>query len=185
MSIQLLPHLDPRQTLIRHTLLSNLKVAEPLGTFLGWSTLAIAGVLGVILNKLTDIQPLLHPSTLKWGLSLLALSLLFGAIAKQMSEALVFASKQIITISSDIFSEIGIELLSTAHLTPDTLADELGKCYFWPLSAFVRHSTRKGSTQFLISEIRLSRLLSVDLFISWAHFFAACAGIITLAFGIK
>src|SRR6185312_7633524 len=110
MSIQLLPHLDPRQTLIRHTLLSNLKVAEPLGTFLGWSTLAIAGVLGVILNKLTDIQPLLHPSTLKWGLSLLALSLLFGAIAKQMSEALVFASKQIITISSDIFSEIGIEL---------------------------------------------------------------------------
>lgn len=185
MPVAQLAHLTPDQNLIRHSVLTSLGVAAPLQSFVGWTVGGIAAVLGVILANLQNVTALVTPSSLKWGLMLTVASILLGVVAKQMLEAILFASSHLLQIYDELFSEEGIALLKACKSDPSSFAFELRKFYLWPMNLFIESSANKGGTDFLVSEKRIGKLFCIGLYFAWAHFLVGAAGLCIIALGIK
>lgn len=81
-------HLSPKDTLVRMMLMQTLAIAKPMEEFATWLLTGVAVILGAVIVNVEAVSNTLTAVNLRWGLTFLVLSLVAGAISKQIGLAI-------------------------------------------------------------------------------------------------
>ena len=179
-------HLSAKQHLQRLAYVGALSVAEPAEHFATWLLTGTAAILGLIIVNVDAVSNVLSEGSLRWGLSLMTLSMLCGVITKQLGIAI----KRGVALLDELYAELNTprggaiqELLRTP--IDDVFTKEMVSPFLPPFKSFMLKSMQHGATDALASEKRFIKMFCLQMYASYAQGSLGAAGIIWLVCGIK
>jgi hypothetical protein len=176
--------LSPEQKFLRIALVhstggANLGAQQTL-----WIVTGEAAFLGLIISHIESVSKIICPFSLKWGIVLLSISILFGIIAKNIAMTVQLMTYLTEQIYKDFNSEEGQLILSNLKVPMDDLAEKLSKPFLWPLRGYIKRHFLAGTKDFLAAETKTVRWLCFHFYFAVAQWFLGIAGLLCFAFGI-
>jgi hypothetical protein len=159
----------------------SLAISHSLERFITWTVAGIAAFAALLISNLDSVAPLITRGGLKWGLLLLAFSILAGAVCKQLALAIPDGLARIVEMENFMGSEAGQQLLERMTIDPEKLPAELAAPYLWPMSYIVRKSAERGARDLLAADKRFVFLFCLQLWAFWLHVLLAIASIVVVA----
>lgn len=179
-------HLSPNHTVQRLVLMQTLAIAKPMEEFATWLLTGIAVILGAVIVNVKAVSDTLTAMNLRWGLTFLVVSLVAGAISKQIGLAIVAGR----ALSDEMYGElkrpeVAAALEGLATTASEELKKEISSAFLPPIDGMMRRSFERGGVEPLAGERRLTKLWCFQLYFLWGQNAAAVVGLLTLAFGIN
>lgn len=178
-------HLKPEHQLLRVIYAGVLTVAEPIEAFSVWCITGAAAILALLVVNIDSVSKIISTSGLRWGIVLLTVSMLAGAVAKQLGIVL----KRGIALTDAMYAEIatpgGAAAMDNMTLSTEDFQDQMVAPFLWPFKKIMLHAARRGAADPIAGEKRFVRMLCVQMYASYIQMACAAAGLLFLAIGIR
>ena len=177
--------LSPNQALLRAICGHVILASGPMESFATWLLTGVAVILGAVLVNVEAVSSVVTAVGMRWGLALLVVSLLFGALAKQLAMAIRTGYELTERMYTELESEEGAVALEGLAGSMNEFKHELLSAFLFPLRGMMRRAFDRGAQDAIAGEKRLTRLFCVQLYAVWAQNIAAATGLLVLAFAIR
>ncbi len=159
-----------------------LEICESMERFATWSLAGVGATAALLVANVSGLQGVVSDLGIKLCLLLLALSLLAGAISKQLGAALMAGLNNLRNSEGALQSPVGQATMDAITLSGAELRDQIVAPYWWPLSSQMKKAFDRGATDPLATDKRFVQLFCFQLYWLWAHTAAAIGALLVVPF---
>lgn len=178
-------HLKPEQRLLRVIYVSTLTTTGAIEDFSVWCITGIAAILGLLVANINSVSNIISKSGLKWGIALLTVSMLAGALAKQLGFAIRCGVALLEALYTEIASPEGTAALEGVTDSPEEFQRHMTEPFLWPIKGIMIRAAKRGAKDPVLGEKRFVRMLCIQIYASYVQIVCAASGLLFLGFGIK
>lgn len=177
-------HLTPLDNFLRITWNYSLQAAGPMGEFSAWCLTGVAAIAALIIANIATVTASTSEGTVRNSLLSFTVSILAGALTKQLGIALTAGLRILDDFYAEAESEEFCQMIAAIQVNPKQVHSLLARP-FWPvIRSYVRRCAEAGSKDWLRSEKRFVGLFCFQLTTAFIQLCGAAAGIGFLAFGV-
>jgi hypothetical protein len=163
---------------------STVEVGVALERSTTWTIGGVAAVVGLLVSNLDSVATIASPDAIKAAIVLFTLSLLAGAISKQIGMAVAAGVNTLKQTENLLYSEAGQKLMNDMTIEPRQLVQELTEPFLWPLSWFARKSGERGLSDYVSADKRFVRMLCLQIAVNGLHGLLALAALLAIGLSI-
>ena len=163
---------------------STLASGEALERFTTWTIGGVAAVLGVMVSNVDSVAKIVSLNGIKTSILLFTLSLLAGALSKQLGMAVASGVNTLKQVEVLLGSDAGQELMSHMTSSPIDLVREMSEPFLWPLSVYMRKAGERGLTDYLSGDKRFVKMFCLQLAFNALHNLLAVAALLAIGLSI-
>src|SRR4030065_1893360 len=178
-------HLKPEHQFLRVVYAGVLTIAEPIETFSVWCITGTAAILGLLVVNIDSVSKIISASGLRWGIVLLTVSMLAGAVAKQYGIVVKLGIALIDAMYAEIETPGGAAAMDNMTVSTEELQEQMAAPFLWPFKNIMLRAARRGAADPIAGEKRFVKMLCVQMYASYIQMACAAAGLLLLAFGIR
>jgi len=174
----------PEQEFKKFVWRSTLEVGEALERSTTWTIGGVAAIETVLVSNLDSVAKIASLEGIKISVVLFTLSLLFGALSKQVGMAVVAVVNTVKQTEALLDSEVGQQLMGQMKIEPKQLVQELAEPFLWPLSTFVRKGGERGLVDYLAGYKRLVKMFCFQIVFNGLHVLLTVAALFVIGLSI-
>lgn len=178
-------HLSAEQHFQRITYIGVLSISQPAEQFASWLITGTAAILGLIVVNIDSVSNVISNESLRWGLTLMTLSILCGVITKQLGIAIQRGLTMLESLHAEMNSPIGEAIRARLSTPADVFGKELASPLLPPFRGSMLRALQEGMKDNLAAEKRLVKMFCLQLYASYAQAALGAIGTIWLVCGIK
>jgi hypothetical protein len=178
-------HLSAEQHFQRITYLGTLSIAQPAEQFATWLITGTAAILGLIVVNIDSVSNVISNSSLRWGLTLMTLSILCGVVTRQIGIAIQRGLAMLESLHEVMNSPTGEAIRASLTTPSDVLGKELASPFLPPFRGSILRGVERGMTDNLAAEKRFIKMFCIQLYASYAQAALGAIGLIWLVCGIR
>jgi hypothetical protein len=163
---------------------NTLEAGEAIERFTTWTITGIAVVTGLLIGNLDSVAKIVSLCCIRTAIIMLTISLLAGAISKQIGVVVATGLNNFRKIQGKLDSEFFKDLMDRMTIAPSDLGKELAEPFCWPISSWMRKACERALVDPLDPEKRLVKLLCMQAFFNLVHQFLAFIALCVIAIGI-
>lgn len=150
-----------------------------------WSIGGVAVIVGLLITNLESISKIVPVEGIKISIILFVLSLLAGAISKQVGMAVSSGVNTLREMESLLESKAGQELVSQIKAEPTELVRDFSRPFIWPMSIMVCRAAEKGIEDQLTEDKRFIKMFSLQIIFNMIHNLLALGAILSIGLFIS
>lgn len=178
-------HLKPEQRFLRIVFVGVLSIAGPAGDFAKWCVSGVAAILALLIANLASVSAILSHSSLKWGMIFLAVSLLAGVFAVQLSMGVRMGTLLIESLYQELATPEAQAAIAASTLPTHEMTKQMCEPFLWPWNRFMLRGATNGVTDALKGEKRFVKMFCLLMYASMMQTGTAVLGLIVFACGFK
>jgi len=163
---------------------STVGVGETLERSTTWTIGGVAAIVAVVISNLDSVAKFTSLNGIKSSVILFTLSLLFGALSKQVGMAVVAGVNTLKETEALLNSAAGQQLMNQITIEPRQLVQELAEPFLWPLSTFVRKGGERGIVDYVSGDKRFVKMFCLQIAFNALHVVLAVAALFAIGFSI-
>lgn len=163
---------------------STIEIGDALERSTTWTIGGVAAIVGLLISNLDSVARIASLSGIKASIVLLTLSLLAGALSKQIGMAVMAGVNTLKQTDSLLSSEAGQQLMGQMTTEPLELVREMAKPFLWPLSTFVRKGGERGLTDYVAADKRFVKMFCLQIAFNAVHGLLALAALLAIGLSI-
>ncbi|MEW6764514.1 MAG: hypothetical protein AB1344_01845 [Pseudomonadota bacterium] len=163
---------------------STVEVGEALERSTTWTIGGVAAIVAILISNLDSVAKIASLESIKISVVLFTLSLLFGALSKQVGMAVIAGVNTLKQTEALINSEAGQQLMGQMTIEPKQLVQELAEPFFWPLSTFVRKGGESGLVDYVAGDKRFVKMFCFQIIFNALHVLLAVAALLVIGLSI-
>lgn len=178
-------HLTADQQLHRAVYVGVLKMAGPIENFSTWLLTGVAAILALFVTNLEPINNVISDFGVRWGLSLLTISMIAGVVAKPLGIAVRSGVELTDGMYADMETPEWAEMAKNLKGDAATYVKDISEPFLWPLDRIMASAARKASTDGLRGEKLFIKMYCVQVYALYTQAGLAAAGLLFLVLFIK
>jgi len=163
---------------------SSVEVGEALERSTTWTIGGVAAIVGLLVSNLDSVAEIASLEAIKAAIVLFTLSLLSGAISKQIGMAVAAGVNTLKQTENLLYSEAGQKLMNEMTIEPRQLVKEIAEPFLWPLSWFARRGGERGLVDYVSSDKRFVKMLCLQIAFNGLHGLLALAALLVIGLSI-
>lgn len=176
----------PERIFKRYLWRSVVKSGSPsLESFTTWTLTGVGATAALLLANIDSLDDMVTTRGIAIVLLMLAISLLTGAVSKQIGLVLPSAVTTSEQVENDLATDAGQRLMDAMNLESAKLSEQLAEPFLWPVNRFVRAGGDAGGRDFHANDRRFVRVFCLQLWFFWAHALLAIVTLPVVALSLK
>lgn len=163
---------------------STVEVGEALERSTTWTIGGVAAIVAVLVSNLDSVAKIASLESIKISVVLFTLSLLFGALSKQVGMAVIAGVNTLKQTEALLNSEVGKQLMGQMTIEPKQLVQELAEPFLWPLSTFVRKGGERGLVDYVAGDKRFVKMFCFQVAFNAFHVLLSVAALLVIGLSI-
>lgn len=163
---------------------STVEVGEALERSTTWTIGGVAAIVVVLVSNLDSVAKIASLEGIKISVVLFTLSLLFGALSKQVGMAVIAGINTLKQTEALLNSEAGQQLMVQMTIEPKQLVQELAEPFLWPLSTFVRKGGERGLVDYVAGDKRFVKMFCFQIAFNALHVLFAVTALFVIGLSI-
>lgn len=163
---------------------STVEVGEALERSTTWTIGGVAAIVAVLVSNLDSVAKIASLEGIKISVVLFTLSLLFGALSKQVGMAVIAGVNTLKQTEALLNSEVGQQLIGQMTIEPKQLVQELAEPFLWPLSTFVRKGGERGLVDYVAGDKRFVKMFCFQIAFNAVHVLLSVAALFVIGLSI-
>jgi len=163
---------------------STTEVSETLERSTTWTIGGVAAIVAMLVSNLDSVAKIASLEGIKTSVVLFTLSLLFGALSKQIGMAVIAGVNTLKSTEALLNSEVGQHLMGQMTIEPKQLIHELAEPFLWPLSTFVKKGGERGLVDYVAGDKRFVKMLCFQIVFNALHVLLAVAALFVIGLSI-
>lgn len=163
---------------------STVEIGESLEKSTTWTIGGVAAIAAALISNLDSVAKIASLNGIKIALVLFALSLLFGALSKQIGMAVVAGLGTLKRTETMLNSAAGQNLMDQMTIEPRQLVKELAEPFLWPISASFRKGGERGIVDYVASDKRFVKMFCIQIAFNALHVLLAVSAFFAIGFSI-
>ena len=163
---------------------SSIEMGEALERSTTWTIGGVAAIVGLLVSNLDSVAKIASLEGIKTSIVLFTLSLLSGAMSKQLGMAVVAGVNTLKQMDSLLASEDGQQLMDRMTIKPTDLIRELSEPFLWPMSAVVKKSGNRGATDYVAADKTFVKMFCIQIALNMLHGLFALAALLAIGLSI-
>ena len=163
---------------------STVEIGEALEKSTTWTIGGVAAIVAVLVSNLDSVARIASVEGIKASVLLFTLSLLFGALSKQVGMAVIAGVNTLKQTEALLNSEAGQHLMGQMTIEPKQLVQEMAEPFLWPLSTFVRKGGERGLVDYVAGDKRFVKMFCIQIAFNAIHVLFALAALFAVGLSI-
>ena len=163
---------------------STVETGEALERSTTWTIGGVAAIVAILIGNLDSVARIASLDGIKTSVVLFTLSLLFGALSKQIGMAAMAGVNTMKQTDALLSSEAGRNLMDQMTIEPKQLVEELAEPFLWPLSTFMRKSGERGLVDYVAGDKRFVKMFCFQIAFNALHVLLAVAALFSIGLSI-
>lgn len=149
-----------------------------------WTVGGVAAIVTLLLTNLDSVVQIASLGGTKACIVLLTLSILAGAISKQIGMAVIAGINTLKQTEALLNSEAGQSLMGQMTTEPKQLVADLATPFLWPISLFIRRGGERGLNDFAGGDKRFIKMFCLQILFNGLHGLLAIAALLSIGLTI-
>ncbi|WP_269537183.1 hypothetical protein [Cerasicoccus fimbriatus] len=145
-----------------------------------WTLSGVAAMIAIILSNTPAIIELAGTASLKWSISLLVFSLMFGFGAHISCLSIGARVRSLESIQAGLQSQQGQISLNNISISPQELGEELISPFWGPLKSTMKKNYLKGLSDPFLSEKGMINVFCIQVYLTFLHLLIAAIALFVL-----
>lgn len=149
-----------------------------------WTIGGVAAIVAVLVSNLDSVAKIASLEGIKTSVVLFTLSLLFGALSKQVGMAVIAGVNTLKQTEALLNSEAGKSLMDEMTIEPRQLVQELAEPFLWPFSTFIRKGGERSLRDYVAGDKRFVKMFCFQIIFNGVHVLFAVVALFAIGLSI-